>query len=85
MQTCASWEVTEGSLEIGSNTTGIGLSFFYGWGAGTAWAAGWEGGKALSTTEVYNRVLFGMHSQVYKIRGAQNGWYEPSAVLRSRN
>ena len=51
---------------------------------GAAANFGWNLGALLSTTEIYNRAMFGVHSHIYKQRGFENGFIE-SIVLKSRN
>tara|TARA_Y100001934_G_C12382633_1_gene793394 strand:- start:508 stop:4848 length:4341 start_codon:yes stop_codon:yes gene_type:complete len=41
---------------------------------GLAWTLGWELGRMISTTEVYNRTMFGVHSKIYISRGIENGY-----------
>ncbi len=73
-------KITQTQRNIDQTVNGVG---FLG-APGAAANFGWNLGALLSTTEIYNRTMFGVHSQIYKQRGLENGYIE-SVVLKSKN
>ncbi len=67
-------------LEAGSTYTSYKIGAAFGWVYGLGWSAGWEGGRSLSTTEMYNRVLFGTGSYIYQNRERIHGWRTPKTL-----
>jgi RHS repeat-associated protein len=69
LQKVANGDLYGGAVSSLSNYTGGEIGLAYGWGAGLAWSATWEVmDRYVSKTQTYNRILFGVHSSVYKQR-----------------
>jgi hypothetical protein len=79
LQKAAKGDIVGGTISAGSNYIGQRIALANGFGAGLAWAGTWEVmDRYISKTEIYNRVLFGVHSKVYKER--EKYWWKSKSL-----